>query len=403
MIMNLINEFLPYIVGSFFAICGSLIFIRAIYCELWKEINNEKDHYLHGWYGRIIGILEVILYITSLKIGKPEFIGLWLAFKVAGRWERSRIEFKNYQKDKELGNLKTHAIYSIFTIGNALSILYSFVGYKIIGWLHEGRVDKCIFVSISLILFSLILKVLAVWQTYEIKNFRNMAKDKKENSSPIKEGVGMYLFFKNFIDYLKSKLDLNKWFELLCLAITAIAASFSASASWNTALISQTLVDQDLKRLQTELRPYLTIQPEFGVEEGLRKNSNSQMTFVCCYQETNFVLPFSIKNVGKIPALNISAKYDSPDGENVSINLAEGNISISPDAALGTFRPHINIHNVLKNSIKTEFQINLKISYEGNNEIDKRKYISTLKLTVQATQDPRVYIINQSTFSFGHE
>ncbi len=174
-IINLGIKILPYLTGYFIACSLSFIFINLICQELWKEIQDDlegQDHKLHRWYGGVIGFLEGIMYITALLLNKYEFVGIWLAFKVVGRWERSRIEFNQHQSKSKLGKLQTHAIYSIFTIGNALSIICSAVGWKIILCLQDGNILESILLVLSIsIIFCLIL-FFAKKQSKRISNFK---------------------------------------------------------------------------------------------------------------------------------------------------------------------------------------------------------------------------------------
>lgn len=175
-LLNFIAKIIPYSVGYVFTCAFSFIFIDHIYQELWKEIKEEKkdkDHKLHRWYGGIIGILEGIMYITAFLLGRFEFIGIWLAFKVVGRWERSRIEFK-YKSDKgDLGKLQTHAIYSIFTIGNALSIIYAFIGWRIILALKNDCYLEAGFFVLSIFIISFAILGFAKKQSVRIKEFKD--------------------------------------------------------------------------------------------------------------------------------------------------------------------------------------------------------------------------------------
>jgi hypothetical protein len=36
----------------------------------------------------VIGLVERVLYTAFLQIGQAQFIGFWLAIKVAGQWKR---------------------------------------------------------------------------------------------------------------------------------------------------------------------------------------------------------------------------------------------------------------------------------------------------------------------------
>ena len=108
-----------------------------------------------------------------------------------------------------------------------------------------------------------------------------------------------------------------------------------------------------------------------------------------------------IKNVGKIPAINIKAKYDSPTQPDVSFELGENNVS--PDAETSeVFKPNINITNIISDDERKKFNIVLKITYAGNDEIDSRIYYSLLKLTVMK-REKDIYDIKETSFKFGFE
>lgn len=144
--MEYLTNYLPYLIGYFTALGLSSCFIDWIYRETWKEIPkdaSDQDHELHRYYGWAIGLLEIIVYMIAFLQPKPAYalIGIWLAFKVAGRWERSRIESeKNEKKDR----LYIHVIYSNFTIGNSLSIIYSFIGCQTIRLLQKNSFSEAI-------------------------------------------------------------------------------------------------------------------------------------------------------------------------------------------------------------------------------------------------------------------
>ena len=69
----------------------------------------------------ILGIVERLLYTTSLMIGVPQWIAVWLALKVAVAWSR--------WQEKE-----TRGLYNLFLIGNALSLIFGFIG----AWIALG-------------------------------------------------------------------------------------------------------------------------------------------------------------------------------------------------------------------------------------------------------------------------
>lgn len=71
-----------------------------------------------------------MLYVVSFQVTAIEFIGVWLALKVAGQW-RQWNEGQTLDNDIKITGRE---IFNTFLIGNALSIIYAIVGAKIIEW-----------------------------------------------------------------------------------------------------------------------------------------------------------------------------------------------------------------------------------------------------------------------------
>ena len=85
-----------------------------------KELTFD-GYILSQWQVIIVGIIERFLYLTSIMVGKPEFIAAWLAIKTVytGLSER---------------DVSGKRIYNNFLVGNGISILYAFAGVGIIQW-----------------------------------------------------------------------------------------------------------------------------------------------------------------------------------------------------------------------------------------------------------------------------
>jgi hypothetical protein len=49
---------------------------------------HGDDSHADMWAPALVGISESVMYPMTLFLGKPEFIGVWLAVKVAGQWVR---------------------------------------------------------------------------------------------------------------------------------------------------------------------------------------------------------------------------------------------------------------------------------------------------------------------------
>ena len=138
---------------------------------------------------------------------------------------------------------------------------------------------------------------------------------------------------------------------------------------------------------QTETRPYLTIELRPGPNEYMRKDGNSQLFLICCHNNFFLVLPFKIKNVGKMHAAHIEAKYSSPGQQNVAIALGEkSNFLSSGDEIPETFRPHINISRIVQHEDDKEFNVELLLSYQKYDESDSTIYHSRLELVLAKTE-----------------
>jgi hypothetical protein len=218
--------------------------------------------------------------------------------------------------------------------------------------------------------------------------------------------IFVYLHFGNTGQRF-ANMHLDQWLMALSTFVIAIFTVTSSEIQKQMVTLSSKMADiatisakQDKVRLETELRPYLIIQLHSGVNEYLRKDGNSQLYWDSLYEKIFLVLPFKIRNVGKIPAINIKAEYVSPT-QKTSFLLGERANNIPPDTETSeTFRPHINISSVLNDD--KEFEVNLRIRYKGNDEIDPRTYYSLLTLLVVKRIDG-VYDIKDSNFKFGIE
>ena len=97
---------------------------------LSKGKNREESIGCLGqWEVSMVGIIERCLYLTSILVGKPEFIVAWLGIKTVV-WSLS-------DKDVLSSSYKYLSFkrkYNNFLVGNGISILYAFAGFGIIQW-----------------------------------------------------------------------------------------------------------------------------------------------------------------------------------------------------------------------------------------------------------------------------
>ena len=101
--------------------------------------SDDAEAMANPWTAVYVGIIERILYVSSLQLGTEEFIGLWLGLKVAGGWTRWSEKRK---------------IFQIFLIGSGLSVMYAAVGFKLIGWLQNCRSPEWWLVPATLVAFT---------------------------------------------------------------------------------------------------------------------------------------------------------------------------------------------------------------------------------------------------------
>jgi hypothetical protein len=103
--------------------------VDALWSRLgWAGVEDETL-IRFPWLPATVGALERILYFFAFLMGKPEFIAVWLALKVAGQW--SQWSEQKIQLEKKW--LSGRAIFQVFLIGNALSIIVAVaIAYAVI-------------------------------------------------------------------------------------------------------------------------------------------------------------------------------------------------------------------------------------------------------------------------------
>lgn len=115
--------------GYIFAVIAGHFAISKYIDRLWFLIgwqtSNPDERPAH-YLAYLLGIIERSLYFAALLANKPEFVGIWLALKVAGQWNR-------WGEKAKIGTveLEGRVFYNIFLIGSGLSIAYAFVGANI--------------------------------------------------------------------------------------------------------------------------------------------------------------------------------------------------------------------------------------------------------------------------------
>lgn len=160
----------PYIVGYLYSIFAGQFFILKILKPdyLVHSLHfdlNQKEQSEYCQYPKFVGYIERILYTTSLVCNQYAWIGIWLALKVASRWEAAKLE-KEMLNGKSDGSsdpkekiINNYADYNTFLIGNGLSVIYAVIGWRIIEWLKDGLVIQSILVIFSAALLPCLIRI----------------------------------------------------------------------------------------------------------------------------------------------------------------------------------------------------------------------------------------------------
>jgi len=145
-----------HVIGYGFSVFAGAILVKSLVETLWDCIapdSSDKPQVRQPpWQGDAIARIEGVLYVAFLQLGLGQLIGLWLILKVAGQWKRWMDD-----GDEKTQRPDGRSVFNIFLIGNALSVLYSFVGFKLIGWVIAGRITQVCWVSLSVIAATLVL------------------------------------------------------------------------------------------------------------------------------------------------------------------------------------------------------------------------------------------------------
>ena len=159
--------------------------IRIIVQQMWLlvkvEAIDEKPIFAmsthdalrrYQWQGDIVGIVERLLYVTALILGRPEFIAVWLTLKTVARARRWTEE----------GAVRGRAIFNNFLVGNGLSIFCSVAAVAIAqlaaGPLWPPDPLLALYIFLALIVLSAVGSLLLRYKLKEaIKRHRRFLSD----------------------------------------------------------------------------------------------------------------------------------------------------------------------------------------------------------------------------------
>ncbi len=140
-------DWLPYVIGYGFATIVAHFPIAWLVGRLWISIGEgpATENRPGRWLAKIVGLVERALYVGSISFNTPQFVGIWLALKVAGQWFAWKEGLK--EGDRLLSG---HSIFSIFLIGNGASLGYAFVGFYLISEVRKSVAASILVPSVIL-------------------------------------------------------------------------------------------------------------------------------------------------------------------------------------------------------------------------------------------------------------
>jgi len=143
------NYVIGCMIGYVVSVLGGHLATRCVMDALWKSLGRtvDKAFRIYPKHPQMAGVLERALYTAAWQLGKPEFIGVWLAVKVAGQWKGWSEPFTDEDSGKKIPG---RAFFNLFLIGNAFSIAYALVGGLMIEWISKPLLAPAIGVPIVL-------------------------------------------------------------------------------------------------------------------------------------------------------------------------------------------------------------------------------------------------------------
>jgi len=180
--------------------------------------------------------------------------------------------------------------------------------------------------------------------------------------------------------------------------LSCVVAILAATAAWQSASAAKKMAEQARLTQQVQLRPYVIIQP---VSNVLPYKGSSHVT-----------LPYQLENKGTAPALHIRKGYksflvDQSGKENLIQAFDESKEktdALAPSQSSAIHMDEINISGF--NSEIVQIKVELKVTYEGFQEVDGRRNYSkaTLILTPKKINgDKIVFGVAQPYLDFGFE
>lgn len=110
------------------------------------ESLDDQEDITQPWTKDLVGMIDRVIYTSSILFDAKEFIVVWLAFSIAAQW-----------KKWETARNKTDATFNLFVIGTGLSLIHGVLGGLIANWLKSVNPVPAITATLGAIILNVIL------------------------------------------------------------------------------------------------------------------------------------------------------------------------------------------------------------------------------------------------------
>ncbi len=155
------GDLMPYGIGYLFAVVVGHVLVKMNVDALWRGFGVLRER-RQPWHPAFLGLLERAMYTASIGLGQASFIPLWLGLKVLPQWKRWGDEIKVGTR-----KIEGRAVFNVFLIGNALSVIFAGVGAESVKWLSNAQFLKTILVYAVVVMGTIASTVISHRRTCE--------------------------------------------------------------------------------------------------------------------------------------------------------------------------------------------------------------------------------------------